>query len=190
MRRGDVVALGASWGGLHAIGDVLAGLPADFPVPVVVAQHRAADSDDGLLSHLLGRRTALRVADAEDKDALEPGRVLLAPPGYHLLVEDPGSVALSTEAAHLFSRPSIDVLLESVADAYGPRAIAVVLTGSNADGALGLEAVVRRGGTAIVQDPATAERPEMPAAAIEAVPDAMVVALEDVAGVLRELVAP
>jgi len=183
-----LVAIGASWGGLHAVGEVLAGLPADFPAPVVVGQHRAPDSDDALLADLLGRRTPLLVADAEDKVDLTPGRVLLAPAGHHLLVE-PGFVSLTLEEPVQHARPSIDVLLESAADAYGPGVVAAVLTGANADGAAGLAAVVRRGGHALVQDPEEAVRDEMPRAALAAVPHARVLPLAQVPAALVELVA-
>lgn len=186
MAAVEVVAIGASWGGLHAVERVLAALPDDFGAAVVIAQHRRADGDDGRLVKLLDARCSLRVREAEDKQALRPGTVLLAPADYHLLVER-GSVALSVDAPEHFSRPSIDVLLGSAADAYGDRAAGVVLTGANADGAEGLARIARRGGAAIVQDPETAERPEMPAAALAATPGAQVVALERIGPLLGEL---
>lgn len=178
----DVVVIGASWGGMRALSRVLSGLPADFPIPIAIAQHRDADAEDDLLPSLLARHTPLAVADASDKQPLVPGRVLLAPPGYHMLIED-GSVALSVDEPVQFSRPSIDVLFDSASEEHGERTIGVVLTGANADGADGLAAIKRRGGYTIVQDPATAERPEMPAAALAVGPDA-VVDLDDVAQVL------
>ena len=183
----DVVVIGASTGGLHALRTVLGGLPADLPAPVVLVQHRHADSQD-LLAGLLNRRSALVVEDAEDKAELRPGRALLAPTGYHLLVEE-GHVALSTDAAVQFSRPSLDVALESAADVYGPGVVGVVLTGANDDGAEGLCHVRRRGGFAIVQDPEEAERAEMPRAAIRAARPQAVVTLGEVAPLLRRLVA-
>lgn len=167
----DLVAIGASWGGLHAIGTVLAAVPGDLAAAVVVAQHRA--SREELLAPLLGRVSRLPVRDADDKDPLAPGRVLVAPPDYHLLVDD-GAVALSTDAPVAFSRPSIDVLFTSAADARGDRVVGVLLTGSNEDGAAGLAAIRRRGGLAIVEDPQTAERAEMPRAGLDACPDARV----------------
>jgi two-component system chemotaxis response regulator CheB len=182
----DVVAIGASWGGLHAVERVLGALPEDFGAAVVIAQHRRSDSDDNRLAQLLGARCALEVCDAEDKQALGPGKVLVAPADYHLLVER-GWVALSVDEPEHYSRPSIDVLFGSAADAYGERAAGIVLTGANADGARGLARIARRGGPAIVQDPETAARREMPQAALEATPDARVVALEDIGGLLCEL---
>jgi two-component system chemotaxis response regulator CheB len=187
MSRAGIVAVGASWGGLNALGRVLNALPGDFRLPVAVVQHRARDGRE-LLAELLGARSVLRVRESEDKDALTPGCVHLAPQGYHLLVER-GHVALSVDRPVEFSRPSVDLLFESAAAAHGPATIGVVLTGSNADGAKGLRTLRRRGGFAIVQDPDDAERPEMPAAALaEAGADA-VVPLAGVAPLLVELAA-
>jgi two-component system chemotaxis response regulator CheB len=187
--RYDLVAIGSSWGGLNALQQVLSRLPASFGAAVVVAQHRSARADDSLLKALLGSATPLTVRDAHDKDDLRPGVVLIAPPDYHMLVEH-GTVALSCDEPVAFSRPSIDVLFESAADAYEERAVGVVLTGSNSDGAAGLAAIRRRGGVAIVQDPVGAERPEMPRAAAAAVPGAQVLELEEIAHKLTTIVGP
>jgi len=184
----ELVAIGASWGGLHAVGRVLEALPDDFGAAVVIAQHRRADVDDGRLAKLLDARCALDVAEAEDKQALDPGTVLVAPADYHMLVER-GWVELSVDAPEHFSRPSIDVLLMSAADAYGERAAGVVLTGANADGAAGLARIAWRGGPAIVQGPDTAERREMPEAALAATPDARVASLDEIGPLLCELVS-
>jgi two-component system, chemotaxis family, protein-glutamate methylesterase/glutaminase len=162
----ELIVIGASWGGLHAVGEVLAALPPDFDVPVVVAQHRR-DQGGGLAS-LLASRTRLRVEDAEDKQPIERGRIYLAPPDYHLLVQR-GWLSLSTEEHVHHARPSIDVLFDSAAEAYGEWVIGVILTGANEDGAAGLARVKELGGVAVVQDPASAERREMPAAALAAV---------------------
>jgi two-component system, chemotaxis family, protein-glutamate methylesterase/glutaminase len=179
----DVVVIGASWGGLRALEQIFTGLPEDFPTPIVVAQHRDDDSDDELLPRLLNRYTGLCVVDADDKAVLEPGTILLAPPGYHVLVTD-GCVELNVDEPVQFSRPSIDVLFETAADAYGPATIGVLLTGSNADGAAGLLEIQRRGGRTIVQDPDTAERPEMPRAALTVMTPDVVADLEEIAGLL------
>ena len=183
----ELVAIGASWGGLEAVERVLESLPCDFAAAVVIAQHRRSDSDHDRLAQLLGARCALPVCEAEDKQSLDPGTVLLAPADYHLLVE-PGSVALSVDAPEHFSRPSIDVLLGSAADSYAERAAGVVLTGANADGADGLARIARRGGVAIVQDPETALRREMPDAALAATPDACVLRIDEIGPLLESLV--
>jgi two-component system chemotaxis response regulator CheB len=182
----ELVALGASWGGLHAVERVLGALPPDFPAAVVIAQHRQNDGRDGVLEHLLDGRCALPVSEAEDKQALAPGTVVVAPADYHLLVER-GTASLSVDEPLHFSRPSIDILLGSAADAYGDRAAGVVLTGANADGAVGLAKIAARGGVAIVQDPETAERREMPDAALWATPEARVMTLEEIGPALVAL---
>ena len=183
----ELVVIGTSWGGLHALRRVLGGLPAKFDVPVVVVQHRHRDSDHLLVS-LLQDHTSLQVNEVEDKTELVPGGVYVAPAEYHVLVEV-GHLALSTEEPVRFSRPSIDVTFESAADAYGSRTIGVVMTGANDDGARGLKRIADRGGAAIVQDPATAESAVMPAAALKLVPDAKVATIEEIGGIIGKLVA-
>lgn len=181
-----ICVIGASWGGLEAVGDVLAELPEGFPAPVLVVQHRSPESGE-LLAELLAARTCLEVSEARDKQPLQDGTVRVAPAGYHTLVER-GHLALSTDAPVNASRPSLDVALGSAAVAYGPRAVGVVMTGANADGAAGLAAVRRHGGIAIVQDPDGAARPEMPRAALAAVKPHHVAAPREIGrllGVLR-----
>jgi len=182
----ELVAIGASWGGVHAVSTVLEALPPAFGAAIVVAQHRSPDAETDTLSQILDARSALSVLDAEDKQELRPGCVLLAPQDYHLLVE-PGSVSLSVDEQVHHSRPSIDVLLSSAADAYADRAAGVVLTGANADGAQGLARIAARGGAAIVQDPQSAARREMPDAALTATPAARVLELEQIGALLAEL---
>lgn len=165
MARQELVAVGASWGGLEAIAVLLSELPAEFRSPMAVVQHRSASTPQGIMRQYLSERCQLEVLDAEDKEPIEDGRVYLAPADYHLLVEG-GSLALSLEPPVSFSRPSVDVLFESAAESYGPGVTAVVLTGANDDGSRGAVAVRDAGGTVLAQDPAEAERGEMPAAAI------------------------
>src|SRR4051812_28103455 len=181
----ELIVIGASWGGLEAVEQVLSGLPERFPVPVLVVQHRAEDAGD-LLAGLLNRAGPLPVAEAEDKASLPWHGVLVAPPGYHVLVER-DHLALSTEEQVRFSRPSIDVALETAADALGAGVVGVVLTGDNEDGAEGLAAVRRRGGVAIVQAPETAAQPTMPAAAQAAASPQLVAPLAEIAAVLAGL---
>ena len=186
MSAPDLVIIGASWGGLHAIGEILSALPGDFRAPVLVVQHRAEDAKEHL-EDLLGRRGPLSVCEVQDKAPLRAGCVHVAPPGYHVLVE-PDHFALSTEGRVRHSRPSIDVALETGAEAFGPGLIGVVLTGANDDGARGLAEVRRRGGIGIVQDPESSEKATMPAAAVESGRPQIVVHLHEIAPLLARLV--
>lgn len=159
-----IVVIGTSLGGLHALTVVLPALPRNYPRAVVVVQHRMAGFAP-MLPELLASRCALAVREAEDKVPLETGVVIIAPADYHLLIDDQ-SLALDTDVPLRHSRPSIDVLFESAADAFGKRVIAVVLTGASADGARGVQRVKACGGYVIAQDPTGAESPVMPRAAI------------------------
>jgi len=163
----DLVCIGASWGGLKAVGQVLADLPAELDLPIAIAQHRHPDSPEGTLAQLLQAQTNRAVLDVEDKMAIEPRHVYIAPPNYHLLVER-GSFALSVDERIQFARPSIDVLFETAAHAYGSGVIGIILTGANDDGAHGLARIKRVGGVAVIQDPLGAARRTMPDAAIAA----------------------
>jgi two-component system, chemotaxis family, protein-glutamate methylesterase/glutaminase len=182
----DLVAIGASWGGLDAVRTLLGGLPAELDAAVVIAQHRAPESHPTAFRDLLGAVTRLRVREAGDKDDLRPGTAYIAAPDYHLLVEH-GRLALSTDEPVQYARPSIDVLLQTAAEAYRERCVGVVLTGANADGASGLARIAELGGAAVVQDPASAERDEMPRAALARVPAATVAPVGEIASLLVEL---
>lgn len=186
MSAPALVVIGTSAGGLHALTIILGGLPKTFGVPIVIVQHRAANSHD--LAGVLQDGCPLVVEELEDKQILEDGHVYIAPPDYHVLVSA-GEVGLTTDAPVRFSRPSIDVLFESAADAYGKQLIAVVLTGANQDGCRGATYVSQLGGTVFVQDPATAESRTMPAAVVKSVPSAQVVTLEGVAPALIQAVS-
>jgi two-component system chemotaxis response regulator CheB len=164
---------------MHALEIILGSLPADFCVPIVVAQHRHKRSNEGLPA-FFRRVTPLPVVDADDKQRIEPGHVYLAPADYHLLVEK-GELSLSVDEAVRYSRPSIDVLFESAADAYTTALIGIVLTGGNDDGARGAQRIKERGGMVVVEDPATAESPAMPQAAIETVAVDRILPLEGIA---------
>lgn len=167
---------------------LLGSLPEEFSLPIVLVQHRSKDSDR-LLVQLLQDATGLKVCEIEDKDVLRAGTVHVAPADYHVLVES-GYLSLTLEEPVRFSRPSIDVMFTSAADAYGPATIGVILTGANEDGATGLAAIVKRGGYALVQDPKTAEIRIMPEAALKATPTAEVLSLDDLASRLIELAEP
>jgi two-component system chemotaxis response regulator CheB len=181
-----LIAIGASWGGLAALETVLRSLPCEFRTPIAIAQHRAVDSGSGALQELLAHHSGRDVREAGDKDPIEEGRVYVAPADYHLLVE-PDGFALSTEGAVHYSRPSIDVLFDSAADVYADRLVAVILTGANDDGAYGIQRVRRRGGLTIAQDPASAERGDMPAAAIATGDVQEVLALDEIGPHLAEV---
>jgi two-component system chemotaxis response regulator CheB len=160
----ELVVIGASWGGLRALTTVLPSLVReDLRSAVVIAQHRSPDSAEGVLPQLLGYSSTVPVHEAGDKDTIEPSTIYVAPPDYHLLIEE-RHFALATDVRVQFARPSIDVLFETAAEAYGERALGVILTGANADGAAGLRSIREHGGLAVVQDPATAEKSTMPAA--------------------------
>lgn len=188
MRELSIAVVGASWGGLAALSRLVKDLPKDFPIPVVVIQHRSKHADD-LLAGLLRDVTPLRVVDVEDKESIEPGTLYIAPANYHLLV-DKGHFTLTTDPLVRFSRPSIDVTFISAADAYPNATLGVVLTGANDDGSRGLKHIVSRGGTGIVQDPETAESRTMPDAAILAVPEAEILPLDEIAARLVSLTNP
>ncbi|MEM5298237.1 chemotaxis protein CheB [Burkholderia sp. JPY481] len=161
----ELVVIGGSAGGIEVLNVLLAALPARFAAAVMVVMHLPPDSPSYLVP-ALAHRCALPVLEPDAGELILPGRVHVAPPGYHMLVEVDRTVALSTDAAVRFSRPSIDVLFESAAAVYGERLLAILLSGANDDGALGLERVRALDGTAWVQDPASAGSAEMPRAAI------------------------
>ncbi len=170
--RGAVV-MGASAGALDALLKVLPGLPVGFALPVVVVVHIPPDKDS-ILANLLASRCSVVVKEAEDKEVLAAGTVYIAPPDYHVLIEPDFRISLSNDEPVLYSRPSIDVLFESAADAYGKGLVGVVLTGANQDGAKGLRYICDCGGIALVQNPESADATAMPQAAIAACPEAQI----------------
>ena len=184
--RAEAVAIGASAGALETLSAILPALPGDYPLPVLVVVHLPPDRKS-MMAELLQNRCRVAVREAEDKEPIEGGVVYLAPPDYHLMVEHDRRLSLSGEEAVQYSRPSIDVLFETAAEAYGPGLVGVVLTGANSDGARGLQAIRRAGGAGVVQDPATAVAAAMPRAALEACPDARSMRLEEIAEHLLRL---
>jgi len=182
----EVIAIGASWGGLHAVSTLLDGLSTEVEPAIVLAQHRGADSHRGALEGLLQRHIERPVTEPDDKDPIERCHVYVAPANYHLLVEN-GHFSFSTDERVQFARPSIDVLFESVARSYGDRAIGIVLTGANEDGARGLAAIKKEGGVTIVQEPGTAARRDMPDAAISASVADAILPVEEIPRFLHEL---
>jgi two-component system, chemotaxis family, protein-glutamate methylesterase/glutaminase len=187
MRAFEIVALAASAGGLKALTDVLAALPADFPAALVVVQH-LDPRHRSLMAEILSKRTALRVREAKEGDALEPGLACIAPPNRHLLVNSGGTLSLSQSELVHFVRPSADLLFESTAASFRERAIAVVLSGSGSDGSMGVRAINKMGGTVIVQDQNTSEFFGMPGAAQKTGVADFVLPLEEIAPALVKLV--
>ncbi len=181
----NLIVIGASLGGSKALAAILRGLPANFQPPIVIVQHRTRETSDGLRS-LYQVSSRLVLEEPDDKAEIKPGRVYLAPPNYHLLVEE-GHFALSTEGPVEYSRPSIDVLFESAAFVYGPGLIGVVLTGANRDGARGASAIKKCGGYLIVQDPLTAESPIMPGAVLALTQVNQILSLEKIAAALVQV---
>jgi two-component system chemotaxis response regulator CheB len=173
--RLDIVAIGGSAGALEVLFDLLCALPRAFPVPVVVVVHLPADSD-GSFAELLRSKCALDVVEGEDKLVPASGVVYVAPADYHLLFERHGAMALSADRPVHYSRPSIDVLFESVALAFGPAVLGILLSGASADGAAGLAAIRDHGGMTWVQSPESARVPLMPREALARAPhDALAV---------------
>ena len=163
----SAIVIGGSAGGVEALTLILSALPGDFALPVLLVQH-LHPADDGALAGHLGRECALPVIEPCDKERVERGHVYAAPANYHMLVERDGAISLSVDERVNWSRPSIDVLFESAARAWGKAVIAVILSGASADGAAGMRAIKAAGGLTMAQDPATAETPVMPQAAIDA----------------------
>lgn len=180
------IVIGASAGALQALSRILPTLPTDFPVPILIVVHVPADRQN-MLAPLFQAKCQMLVREAEDKEPALPGTIYFAPPDYHLLVEDSGALSLSSDEEVLYSRPSIDVLFESAADAYGPAVIGIILTGANPDGAHGLRTIADGGGIAIVEDPSGAYADTMPLEALKACPSARVMGLDDIATLLLKV---
>lgn len=184
----DIVAIAASAGGLRAISQILAALPADFPAAIVVVQH-LDPRHRSLMADILSRRTALRVEEAREGTHLNLGTAYIAPPNRHLLVNPDGTISLSQSELVHFVRPSADLLFESVAASYRERVIAVVLSGTGSDGSTGVKAIKKMGGTVIVQDEQSAEFYGMPGAAIQTGCTDFVLPLDEIGSALVTLVS-
>jgi two-component system chemotaxis response regulator CheB len=183
------LVIGGSAGAVGALMQLLPELPAGYPLAVLVVIHLPHD-DQGALTELLNGQCRMSVKEAEDKEPILPGVICVAPANYHLLVEPDFHVSLSQDDPVYFSRPSIDVLFESAADAYGRALAGVILSGASPDGAHGLQAVQQAGGKTFVQDPATAVATTMPLAALAACPEACGMPLREIARALGTLAPP
>ena len=180
------VVIGVSAGGMTALGILLPFLPAHYKLPVIIAQHAHPDSDD-FLARYLNDKCSLTVKQAEEKEPVLPGIIYMAPPNYHLLIEMDHTFSLSVEEPVNFARPSIDVLFETAAEAYGSNLVGVILTGASADGAGGLMKIKAAGGITVVQDPRTAEAEIMPKSAISAGEVDFILPLEAIGKFLAKL---
>jgi two-component system, chemotaxis family, protein-glutamate methylesterase/glutaminase len=165
--RYQAIVIGGSSGGFQALQTLLGLLPRDYSLPVMVVLHRSPTTDHSL-ADLLSHVCPLTVKEAEEKEVMAEGFVYIAPANYHLLVERDHSLSLSIEDRVWYSRPAIDVLFETAADAFGTRLVGVLLTGANQDGTAGLRRIRQRGGLTLAQDPTEAHMPAMPESAIRA----------------------
>ena len=186
LRPVDAVVVGASAGGVEALLTIFKDLPADFGLPIIVVLH-LPDERRSQLAEVFDRRLSIAVKEAGDKEPIIPGTLYFAAPGYHLSVEDDYSFSFSQEARVHYSRPSIDYLFESAADAYQQRLAAILLTGANQDGAQGLETIKLRGGLTIVQDPEEALVATMPQAALDRIQPDYILPLCGIGRLLCEL---
>jgi two-component system, chemotaxis family, protein-glutamate methylesterase/glutaminase len=175
----EAIVIGGSAGALEALGLILPALPADFSIPVALVLH-VPPTRQSYLTDVLGARCALRVIEPDDKEPLAAGHLYVAPPNYHLLIERERVFSLSVDGLVHFSRPAIDVLFETAAEAYGSALLGVLLSGANEDGARGLAAISSVEGQALVQAPATALVPTMPEAGLRLAPAALVLPLAEI----------
>lgn len=185
-RACSALVMGASAGGVEALLELLPSLPRSYGPPVIVVLHMS-DERSSLLTEVFGYRLALPVCDVADKMPVEPGTVYFAPAGYHLLIEADATFSLSCDAREHYSRPSINVLMESAADVWGKGLAAVLLTGANQDGAAGLARVGQAGGLTVVQDPSDAQSAVMPQAAIDLQAPDYVLPLQQIKHLIAQL---
>ena len=185
-QRVEAVVVGASAGGVEALMTVFGALTARFSLPVVIVLHMP-DGHRSQLAEVFGRRLALPVKEADDKENIVPGTLYFAAPGYHLSIEQDRSFSFSREERVHYSRPSIDYLFASAADAYGPRLMGILLTGANQDGAAGLVQIQRQGGLTVVQDPNDARVATMPEAALALHQPDYLLSLQGIGRLLVEL---
>jgi two-component system chemotaxis response regulator CheB len=184
--RIEATVLGASAGAVEALSVILEVLPHDYGLPLMAVVHSPPDKPS-IIAELFQAKCRVEVKEAEDKEPIRAGVVYFAPPNYHLLVEADRRLSLSSDPPVLFSRPSIDVLFESAADAYGEGLVGIVLTGASSDGAQGLQTICKAGGIGLVQSPDSAQAATMPRAALAACPGAYAMSLDQIAEFLQDL---
>ncbi|MGR3319369.1 MAG: chemotaxis protein CheB [Candidatus Anammoxibacter sp.] len=185
-KKYKAVVIGVSAGGVDALSTILPSIPLHCSYAVIIVQHMHPDSG-GYLSIILDKQCPLKVKEADEKEIIKPGIVYIAPPNYHLLIENDMTFSFSIEGPVNFSRPSIDVLFECAAEAYSKSLVGIVLTGANKDGSCGLKKIKEMGGIAVVQDPLTAEAESMPKAAIKATQVDYILPLDQIGPFLKNL---
>jgi len=185
----EAIVIGVSSGGMNALKYLFSTLPADYRIPIIIVQHVSARSDNDWIK-LLNAKSNLSIKEADEKEKIETGNVYIAPSNYHLMIEKDKTFSLTIDEYVNFARPSIDVLFESAAEAYKKKLIGIVLTGSNNDGTKGIKRIKECGGLAIIQDPKTAESPNMPASAIAAVQPDYILSLEKIVQLLLKITNP
>jgi len=182
----EAIVIGVSSGGMNAMKVMFSLLPKEFNTPIIIVQHISSQSEN-LWIRLLNDKSNIYIKEADEKESIEQGKVYIAPPNYHLLIERDKTFSLTVDERVNFARPSIDVLFESAAEAYKNKLIGVILTGSNNDGTNGLKRIKEYGGLTIVQDPATAESSYMPASAIAVVQMDYILTLENIIKLLIKI---
>ena len=182
----EAIVIGVSSGGMNAMKVMFSLLPKHFNTPIIIVQHIGARSDNQLIK-ILNDKSNLQIKEADEKEKIENGKVYIAPPNYHLMIERDKTLSLTVDERVNFARPSIDVLFESAAEAYKDKLIGVILTGSSSDGTAGLKKIKEYGGLTIAQDPKTAESAYMPASAIAAVQVDYILSLEDILKLLIKI---
>ncbi len=180
------VVIGVSAGGFHALNTILPMFPENFPVPIIIVQHRIESGDDYFVESL-NKKSKLTVKESEDKESIVPGKVYIAPGGYHLYIEKDHTFSLSVDEPVCYARPSIDVLFETAADVFCSNLVGIILTGANSDGTNGIKAIKAKQGFVIAQDPDKAESKFMPISAIKTNLVDFILALEDIPGFLIAL---
>jgi two-component system, chemotaxis family, protein-glutamate methylesterase/glutaminase len=175
----EAIVIGVSSGGLNAMKLLFSLLPIGFSTPIIIVQHIGTRSEN-IWIQLLNDKSNVEIKEADEKETIDKGKVYIAPPNYHLLIEKNKTFSLTVDERVNFARPSIDVLFETAAEAYQEKLIGVVLTGSNNDGSKGIKRIKELGGLTIVQEPETAESPYMPASAIETIQPDYILPLEDI----------
>ena len=182
----EAVVIGASAGGMEAIIRLLTGLKPEFALPIMIVQHTSPSSDNYFIEHIQ-KKTGLIAKEASSGEKISGRLIFVAPPNYHLLVEKNKTLTLSTEEKVNYSRPSIDVLFETAAEAYYQKLIGIILTGASSDGSLGLKRIKQLGGYCIVQEPESAESKIMPKSAIKLAHPDKILKIDEISDFLNNL---